>query len=82
MTKIDAWAATAQRGDRFVYHRTADHKGRQIAEIRAVDPDKRSADEAAVCHEAFDAYALHQASLVRLVQRRVDGGFHYEAWRR
>lgn len=77
-TTISAWASTAQRGQWHIYHSGQ----RQIAEYRSVDPEKRTAAEQAVCDEASDAWALKEAGLVRLVQRRVGDGFQYEAVRR
>jgi hypothetical protein len=79
-TKVQAWAAQARRGASYVYHdapRIAD----QVAYIRATKPTERNAADQAACNEAFDAWALYQAGLVTLVQRRVQRGLQYVAVR-
>ena len=79
-TAIAAWAATAKRGDRHVYH-VATHALQQIGALRAAGTLKRSDADQMVCNEAFDAWALYQSRAVTLVQRRVGKALHYEAVR-
>jgi hypothetical protein len=80
MTSIEQWAATAARGERFVYHMAAGPLD-QIGALRAMPLDKRSPAQHASCNEAFDAWALYQAGAITLVQRRVGDGLAYEAVR-
>ena len=81
-TNIARWATSAQRGDRFVYHRTSDHGGAQVGELRAIAPKSRTAEQRRARDEAFDAATLEKARSVCLVQRRVATGLHYEAVKR